>query len=222
MKEKQIRKARALRKKGWSLRAIASCINSPKSSVSRWIAGIVLTNEQIKKLKSNQDKGRALAARHPNSSRIKWENIRNGIKVEARKDIAKIYTKDLLRLVGTALYWAEGYNASRNTIIFANTDPRMIQLIMLYFRQICGVPEYKFRGKISIHPHLDVKRAERYWSEISKIPLNQFNKALLAVSRSSKGKRDTLPMGTFRIIVNDVYFCSKIKGWIDGLKYWGG
>lgn len=48
--------------------------------------------------------------------------------------------------MGAALYWAEGYNASRNAIVFANTDPHMIKLIMLFFREICKVPEGKFRG----------------------------------------------------------------------------
>jgi hypothetical protein len=126
----------------------------------------------------------------------------------------------LLKIVGTALYWAEGYNASRNSIIFANTDPRMIKLMMLFFRKICKVPESKFRGKVFIHPHLNVKAAQSYWSKISGIPLRQFNKPLLAISRSSQHKRDTLPLGTFSILIGDVYTCSRIKGWINGLSSW--
>lgn len=126
----------------------------------------------------------------------------------------------LLNAVGAALYWAEGYNASRHSIIFANTDPRMIKLMMLFFKKVCKVPEAKFRGKVCIHPHLNIKAAERYWSNISKISLKQFNKPLLQVSKASQGKRDTLPMGTFSILIGDVYTCSRIKGWIDGLSDW--
>ena len=220
MKTRERKKARLLRSKGWSLRAIASEVKCSKGVISKWISDIQLTDEQIKKLKTNQDRGRAKAARHPNSSRAKWEKIRNDIKVEAEKDIPKKYSAGLLNVVGAALYWAEGYNASRNEIIFANTDPRMIRLMMLFFRKTCKVPESKFRGKVCIHPHLNVKAAERHWSGISGIPLRQFNKPLLAVSRTSKGKRDTLPMGTFSILMGDVYTCSKIKGWIEGLSNW--
>ena len=92
--------------------------------------------------------------------------------------------------------------------------------MMLFFRRVCNVPESKFRGKVCIHPHLNIRAAERYWSGISNIPLKQFNKPLLAVSRASKNKRDTLPMGTFSILMGDVYTCSRIKGWIDGLSSW--
>jgi len=96
----------------------------------------------------------------------------------------------------------------------------MIKLMMLFLKNICKVPKDKFRGKVFIHPHLDVKKAERYWSNVSGISLRQFNKPLLAISRSSRQKKDTLPMGTFSILIGDVYTCSKIKGWIEGLSNW--
>ena len=220
MKDAERKLARRLRLKGWSLRAIVPEVHCAKSTVSRWISDIQLTEKQIKKLKNNQDIGRAKAAKHPNSSKAKWEKIRNDIRAKSKKDISKKYSKKVLRMIGAALYWAEGYNASRNEIIFANTDPRMIKLMMLFFRKICNVPESKFRGKVCIHPHLDIKGAEKYWSKISGISLRQFNKPLLAVSKSSKGKRDTLPLGTFSILMGDVYTCSRIKGWIDGLSDW--
>lgn len=220
MKDKERKLARVLRSEGWSLRAIAAKVNCAKSSVSKWISDIELTDEQIEKLKSNQDKGRAKAAKHPRSSKQKWANIRNGIIASSQKEISTKYSNKILKIVGAALYWAEGYNASRNAIVFANTDPRMIKLIMLFFREICKVPEGKFRGKIFIHPHLNVKEAEKYWSNVSGISLAQFNKPLLAVSKSSLGKRDTLPFGTFSVMIGDVYVCSKIKGWIQGLSKW--
>lgn len=220
MKIEERKLARRLRLKGWSLRAIAAEVKCSKSIVSKWISDIRLTGKQIEKLKSNQDKGRAKAANHPNSSRQKWENIRNNIKDTSKKEIPRKCSYELLKIAGTALYWAEGYNASRNAIIFANTDPDMIKLMMLFFKKICKVPDQKFRGKVTIHPHLNASKAQQYWSKISTIPLKQFNKPLMAVSRSSKGRRDTLPMGTFSILIGDVYTCSRIKGWIEGFGNW--
>jgi hypothetical protein len=220
MKSEERKLARILRKQGKSLRFITAWVKCSKSAVSKWISDIRLTEEQIASLRSNQDRARAQAARHPNSSKQKWEKIRSAIRSSAEQDIPKRRSDEMLRVIGSALYWAEGYNASRNTVVFANSDPRMIKLMMLFFREICRVPSGKFRGKISIHPHLNISKAEGYWSKISGIPRKQFNKALIAVSRASQGKRDTLPLGTFRIIINDVYLCSRIKGWIDGLSRW--
>lgn len=220
MKVKERKLTRKLRLQGWSLRAIAAEIKCSKSTVSRWISDIKLTDAQIKQLKSNQDIGRAKAARHPNSSRQKWAKIRDSIAKDSKTEVPRRYSRDLLKLVGAALYWAEGYNASRNSIIFANTDPKMIKLMMIFFREICKIPKEKFRGKVFIHPHLEIKKAEKYWAQISGIALKQFNKPLLAVSRASKQKRDTLPVGTFSIIIGDVYARSKIRGWIEGLADW--
>lgn len=220
MKVKEKKLARKLRFEGWSLRAIASEVKCSKGTISRWISDIKLTNAQIEQLKSNQDIGRAKAAMHPNSSRQKWEKVRNSIKASSRSEIPKNCSNDLLKIVGAALYWAEGYNASKNSVVFANTDPSMVRLMMLFLRKVCKISESKFRGKVFIHPHLDVKRAEKHWSDISGIPLSQFNKPLLAVSRASKGRRDTQPLGTFSILIGDVYSCSKIKGWIEGLGDW--
>ena len=220
MKSKERKIARILRSQGWSLRAIAAKVKCSKGSISKWICDIPLTEEQIRQLKSNQDKGRARAADHPNSPKNKWRRIREDLIKGASLEIRSECSLEMLKCIGAALYWAEGYTASRNSVIFANTDPVMIKLMMRFFRKICGVRKRKFRGKINIHPHLDVAHAEHYWSEISGIPLKQFNKPLLAISRASKGKRDTLPNGTFRIIVNDVACCSKIKGWIEGIGKW--
>lgn len=220
MKAEERKLARELRKQGWSLRAITKRVKCSKSAVSRWIEDIPLTAEQIAKLKSNQDRGRAAAANHPNGQRLKWERIRNSIKAASKNEIPSEYSMESLKLIGAALYWGEGYNAGRNSIIFANSDPGMIKFMMLFFRKVCNVPETKLRGSVNIHPHLDIEKAIKFWSEISEIPLTQFHKPLLAVSKASKGKRDNLPLGTFRIVISDVYTCSKVKGWIDGIKSW--
>ena len=105
---------------------------------------------------------------------------------------------------------------------FSNSDPNMIALMMHFFRKACKVPEKKFRGIVHIHPHLNKERAKKFWSEISGIPIRQFHKTQFGISKASKHKRDTLPLGTFRIVVCDTRLLSKIKGWIKGIESWNG
>lgn len=220
MRVKEIARARKLRAQGLSIREIVAKTKYPKSSISGWIRDISLTNEQISRLKSNQDKGRAKAANHPNSSRLRWAGIRQEAIDSAKKEIPAICSLDRLKLVGSALYWAEGYTATRNLFIFSNCNPTMIRLMMLFLRDVCNVPLARIRGGVNIHPHLNIKLATKHWSNISGIPVKQFHRPLLAVSKASKQKRKTLPYGTFRIVVSDVFLLSKIKGWIEGLKNW--
>ncbi|MFA5336321.1 MAG: hypothetical protein WC324_05320 [Candidatus Omnitrophota bacterium] len=220
MKARERKLARELRKQGWSLREITRRVKCSKSAVSNWIRDIPLNDEQIANLKSNQDKGRANAANHPNSPKQVWAKIRKNISDSAGKETASKYTPDALKTAGIALYWGEGGKAGHNIVNFSNSDPGMVRLMMKFFKDICNVDGSKFRGAVHIHPHLDINKSERYWSKVSGIPLKQFHKTNIAVSKASKGKRDTLPLGTFKIVICDTRLQSRIKGWIEGIKKW--
>jgi hypothetical protein len=220
MRIKERKLARRLRQQGLSLRAIADKIQCAKSTVSLWIRDIPLTDGQILKLKSSQDRGRAKAANHPNSPKLKWQAIRTIVSIKAEKEIPSRISVSDFKAICAALYWAEGYKQSRALFVFSNSDPDMIRLMMRFLVQVCKVSQEKFRGRVNIYPTLDIKTAECYWSKVSGIHRKQFHKPLLAVSRASKHKRKTLPYGTFRIIISDVYLCSKMSGWINGLKLW--
>jgi hypothetical protein len=220
MREKDRQKARELRKSGYSIKEIVKEIHCAKSSISGWIRDISLTPKQIERLKTNQDKGRAKAANHPNSPKQVWSTIRQDSISAAVKEIPPQYSIEILKIIGSALYWAEGYKSTVNMVSFSNSDPLMIALMMKFFREICNVPENKFRGAVNIHPHLNIDNAVRFWSKASGIPREQFHKTQAVVSSASKRKRDTLPVGTFKIIICDVRLQSRIKGWIQGLCKW--
>lgn len=220
MKAKERKLARKLRNFGYSVGAIAKRIKCAKGSVSKWVRDIPLTPDQIKRLESNQERGRAKAATHPNSPRQAWARIRNEITKSASSEISRVCPNEMLKMVGIALYWAEGYKAGINMVNFSNSDPQMIALMMQFFKKVCSVPAEKFRGAVHIHPHLDREEAKKFWSKASGIPLSQFHKTQIAVSRASKNKRDTLPFGTFSIVICDTRLQSKIKGWIKGIGSW--
>ncbi len=124
-----------------------------------------------------------------------------------------------MKLIGVSLYWAEGYKAnSWRTVCFANSDPYMISLMMRWFREICEVKEDKFRLKLQTHNNTAVRNIETFWSEITGIPLSQFTKPTIKISKSSKLKRgNTLPYGTIQIRVSETKLLTKIRGWIRGL-----
>ncbi len=220
MKAKERKLARRLRQQGRSVREIAKEVECSKSSISKWVRDIPLTTRQIERLKSNQDRGRAKAANHPNSPKHVWAKIRNDIADSAAKEIPPKYSLYILKVIGTVLYWGGGYKLGINMVNFSNSDPHMIGLMMQFFKKVCKVSSPKFRGVVHIHPHLDREKARRFWSRMSGIPLKQFHKTQLALSKASKGKKDTLPLGTFRIVISDTRLQSRIKGWIRGIEKW--
>src|SRR3989344_7942784 len=104
-------------------------------------------------------------------------------------EIESVSKTDLFFL-GTAFYWGEGSKANRYTVDFTNSDPRAIQIMMRYFKEVCNVPHQKFRGHVILHPHLDAHRAEKYWSCLSGIPLAQFQKTSMQHNKASQNKKD--------------------------------
>src|SRR5205085_871476 len=128
----------------------------------------------IAKFTSNRQRARAIGAAHPNAPKQVWQRRREQMICAASQEIGELDLESL-RLIGAALYWAEG-GKDRNTVYFTNTDPAMVRLMMLFLRKVCCVPEHKFRGIIHIHPHMDAIAALRFWSEQSDIPIKQFYK----------------------------------------------
>ncbi len=209
-----------LRKKGLTYNEISKKIKVPKSTLASWFKNLPF-NKQIKEKNYNKlQKKRAEILTKYNINRAKKANLKNASQQEVSKKEIKKINKNELKLIGTALYWAEGYKKTKWCIVFSNSDPKMIQLMMNYFINICNTPKDKIKGQVQIHPNIAKGKATLYWHNISKIPKTQFRKPLTAISKSSKQKRsiNTLPFGTFRIIINDIELVNKIKGWTKGIE----
>ena len=113
------------------------------------------------------------------------------------------------------LYWAEGTKRGYESINFSNSDENMIQLMMEWFRNICGVPENKFRIQLHVHSLHD-KNIIKYWSKITRIPEKQFHK-LIIKKTSLRQRKNILYQGTCCIRINDRKLFRKIMGWKTGV-----
>jgi len=213
LKEKEL--SIKLRSQGYSLKEICKKTGFAKGSVSAWVRNVKLTAKQERVLLKKGSKREVVERRR--STRLENELAKRSIIIKgAEEDVKKISAKELF-LIGVALYWAEGRKAGKGIVGFSNGDPRTIKLMMRFFQEVCKVPKEKFRGYIHIHPHLNIKKAERYWSQISAIPPKQFYKTYSKPNKSSQNKKDSLPYGTFDIYVCNTELLLKIQGWINGV-----
>lgn len=214
MKKIEKLKAQELRRQGHSLKEITKRLGVAKSSISLWVRDIELTSEQKMRLIANHTNAEVVERRR--ATRLRNElGKRNLVISNAQNEISRLSDKELW-LVGTMLYWAEG-GKTQSMVRFSNGDPEMIKIMMVFFKKICKVPKDKFRGYLHIHPHLDYKLAEKHWSKVSGISLDKFYKTYRKMIVSSRGKRDSLPLGTFDIYVCDANLLLKITGWTRGI-----
>jgi hypothetical protein len=73
-----------------------------------------------------------------------------------------------------------------------NADPEMIKYFLCAFRNSFNLKENKFRALIHLHKYHNAKKQLKFWSNITKIPANQFNKPYLK-KNTGKNKKENYP-----------------------------
>lgn len=171
----KIKSAGELRKRGFSYGEIAKKLSISKSTAFLWTKNIILTLTAKKRLKS-KEKFNLIKANQ--SLKTKRNIEKKYILDSAKLYISKIsLDHNLDKLFCSFLYWAEGSKIGRTRIIFTNSDPKMINVFLKLFRRAFIVDEKKFRALIHIHEYHNDSEIKKYWSEITKIPLSQFNRS---------------------------------------------
>lgn len=216
MKVAEKKKARILRKKGCSINQIVKEVGCAKSSISLWVQDIVLTKEQRKGLSERGRSVKSIEKRRMSRIANEYKKRRKVIE-EAKKDFQHISLKEL-KLIGIMLYLGEGGKTGNWSMCLANSDPVIIQIMMRFFKEICKVPDSKFRASIHTFAHADVEKTEKYWSQLTKIPRKQFYKTYTKPSIASLQKRKTLPFGTLEVYVHDTRLFLTMMGWIEKIK----
>jgi hypothetical protein len=216
MKPEEREKAISLRGQRLTYSEIAKTANVSKGSLSRWLREIPHTPRE-----ATLEKVRAMQIQNTRatSARLKAEK-RDRVNSGLANGKAEIKTFGLteLRMVGAMAYWAEGSKTVDSVVKFTNTDPELIMVMVRWLREVCNVPERKLRIHLRLHPGEDIQEAERFWSEKTGIPLEQFYRTTLKVSGSGGKTKRKLRWGIASVIVCDTRLFYRIKGWINALK----
>ena len=134
-----------LRNNGLSYSEIRKSVDVSKSTLSLWLKGITLTHEQKNRLTGLQATAYLGAKKIQARSLAHHKEIREAARKEAQGRL-----NDPFFIAGLMLYWAEG-SKNVGSVLFSNSDPEMIKLMMKWFRKFCDVPENKFRIGLFVH-----------------------------------------------------------------------
>jgi len=204
-------KAIELRKNGLSYSEIRNSITVSKSTLSNWLKDIELSNEHKSRLSKLQATGYIGAKTNQTKALLHHKKIKQTAEIEAIKLSQKPFF-----VAGLMLYWAEGDKRS-GRLQFSNSDPDMIKLMMKWFRKFCNVPEEKFRIGLFIHTLHIREDCLDFWSKVTGLPLEQFNKPYIKPTIFSN-RKNKLYEGTCVIKVHSKDLFSKVLGWIEGAK----
>jgi transcriptional regulator with XRE-family HTH domain len=214
MKIEQKKEAIRLRKEeGLSIGVIAKKLLVSKGTVSLWVRGIELTDEQKKQLEANF-KGYGARTEGATSTKQRFKDKR----VEWQKQGRAEANRDWLHVAGCMLYWAEGHKRNNRTSVrFSNSELTMLKLFLRFLRECFGVLDD--RVTVTVNCYTDLKslsEIEEYWLNGLGLPRSCLRKFQVDCRPAcTQGKMKGLPYGTCRIVVCDVSIMQRIYGAIQ-------
>lgn len=220
--------ARAKRQAGATYSDIMRQYGIAKSTAWRWFKEAGLVDGQSQRYTERRLFAQRKAAETVHRSRLERTQA---IISAASQEIGELTTRDL-RLVGAALYWAEGAKQKESRkqvsahVAFSNTDPRMLRLFIRFLEECCGIAPPTLSFRIYLHESASGENARTYWSSQLKITALQmapitWKRHKPTISRVSNV--GATYHGLVRIVVpKSTNLNRRISGWIEGLeRCWG-
>jgi hypothetical protein len=221
-------KALRLRLAGKSYNEIRAALGVSKSTLSGWFKQLVLSDTARARLASRTRLGSATLIKRNKMQTHKAEQRMRETRTSAKVAIPALTKRDLL-IIGTVLYWAEGYKRLKvkdgkermgHTISFVNSDADMISVFIHFLREVLNIPSEDIRLSMRLYAHINEDEARTHWIRATGLSRGRFFKTTLLVSGASKGVRpyNRLPYGTLQVEVCNTAKFHHLMGMIEGVK----
>ncbi len=200
-----------LRLQGASYSQIKNQLGVSKSTLSGWLKKYPLPPERIRELRDFSEK-RIESFR--NTMRIKRENRQALVYKKEKEYLLPLSNKELY-IAGLLLYWGEGNKTTPYSTILSNSNPLMIKFFVYWLTSVFQVPTSKIRIKIHLYQDMDEQKEIDFWSNLTKIPIEQFNKPYIKQTTIAGLTYKGFNHGTCNIMVHDRDIAEKV---ILGIK----
>ena len=206
------KKAFELRHKGLSYNEIKRKVPVAKSTLSLWLKYMKLKPEHQQRLYTKQVQ---ILARGPQSQKERRAREIEELIKNAENEIGFPLPTEAFRLMGAALYWAEGNKQGMCEV--ANSDPHLIAFMVRWIKSTFGVFPTELRARLNIYPQQNERKIKKFWSELTGIPVKNFGKSFIKPI-SSGYKKNNLYYGTIKIgVLKSVDMRHRIFGWISAV-----
>ena len=204
-------RALELRKIGYSIKEISDILKIAKSTSSHWLSHIKLNRKAQLRLKERKILGQYRAML---TSKIKRDKLKENLKLEAETSLKTVkLNTSLFKLLCSFLFWTEGGKSTDSYVYFINSDPKMVSMFLRLLRSSFPIDERKLRAMVHIHSYHNERAVLKFWSELTKIPLNKFSKSY---KKPNTGKRLREGyMGSLRIRYYDFKIALELRSFYN-------
>ncbi len=152
-----------LRKNGYSYEEISKKLKIAKSSAYLWCNQVKLNEKAKKRISGRMAIGIKKAKE---VLKTKRDNILKIISDNSNHYLSKIeFNKEFNKLLCSFLYWGEG-SKNTNSLIFTNSNPKMIRSYLTLLRKSFELDESKFRALVHVHEYhedIEIKEYQVVW-----------------------------------------------------------
>jgi hypothetical protein len=172
----------------------------PKSTLSYWCHNISLPLGYQRRIqdynKFNLDKARKIALAINKIKRGKYLQLIANRNVHLK---TALKNKDTAKIALAMLYLGEGSKTQRGSLMFGSSDPFIVSLFLHLLRYCYNIDERKFRCTLQCRADQNIKKLEKFWFRITKIPLYQFYQARIDPRTINKPSKKLNYKGVCRI-----------------------
>ncbi len=172
-------KVRKFRSGGKTYTEIRQALNlsMPKSTLSNWCQGVILPNWYTAKIRElNRKSFKKAQIMAWASVRRKRELFLDKVWQEATKVIKKLNLENL-KIVLAMLYLGEGAKwKGHSGLLLGSSDPQVILLYISLLEKCYKIKPSQLKCRISYRADQNIRKLEKYWSDITGIPKENFYK----------------------------------------------
>ncbi|WP_369235694.1 hypothetical protein AB5J56_26540 [Streptomyces sp. R21] len=210
-------RARELRLQGWTYDQIQVELGCSKSSISLWVRDLPKPEPRY-----TPEEQQALMQDGLRKLRDAQDEERRRTKFAAHKEIGELTDRELF-IMGVGLYWAEGQKskpyARRESVLFVNSDPSMIQVYLAWL-DLLGIAPERLQYRVMIHESADVAAAEQYWADQVRVDVALFQRTTLKKHNPKTVRKnagdDYRGCLVIRVRQGADLYC-RIEGWWKGI-----
>jgi hypothetical protein len=186
-------------------KAIAEQVKVSKSTLSRWLEDLPLTDERVLELRREAwSRGESSREKFRQTMRAKRDKREHEIYLKQKKKLSHISEQSLF-VSGLMLYAAEGDKKSRAEIAFSNTDSVMVLFFARWLERFLGIEQGKLRIQLHLYENMDVRAEESYWKKQLCMNQGQLCKSQIRLLRPGKfSYREPFRHGTCKLYVGGV------------------
>ncbi len=207
--EQKIR-AIELRKSGYLYSEISEELGIAKSTAHSWLKTELLSPSQKRQIYARLKASRLSRIKHLAQINKQRHSERRARRNKlAGEEAAKVLSSMSLasnhkKVLCAMLFWCEGSKDVKAGLRFVNSDPILVRQFLGLLRESFEIDETRFRVLVHLHGYHDQEQTLKYWSEVTAVPLTQFNKPYLKPNTGKSSREGYMGCISLRYLDSDL------------------